>query len=81
MATQTNQKDMSAKGTPKRTLEVCEKCFLVECCCEADRLEDEENKRLEIEDFHKAKPGSRLWREQLECPCDFHQHLAVKHDA
>ena len=59
---------------------VCDKCYLIECCCEADRIEDEINKKKEIELFHKAKPGSRLWRKILECPCEEHQQNAKNED-
>ena len=53
---------------------ICEKCFLIECCCEADRKLRIENDKLEIELFHKAKVGSRLHRKIKECPCGQHDN-------
>jgi hypothetical protein len=50
----------------------CPKCYLIECCCEADKLEDLKNKKLEIQMFHNAKPGSRTFRKIKECPCGQH---------
>ena len=58
----------------------CPKCYLIECCCEADRLEYLKSQELEIQMFHSAKRGSRMWRKQLECPCKLHQHLAKAHN-
>ena len=51
---------------------ICDVCFLIECCCEADRIEDEKRKQKEIKMFHNAKPGSRLFRKMYECPCEYH---------
>jgi hypothetical protein len=43
---------------------------VIKCCCEADRLEYLKSQELEIQMFHSAKRGSRMWRKQLECPCE-----------
>ena len=52
--------------------ETCEKCFLIECCCEQDRLEGEQDRQKEIEMYHNAPVGSRLHRKIKECPCVKH---------
>jgi hypothetical protein len=38
--------------------------------------EEFEDKQKEIQLFHAAKKGSRLYRRILECPCEKHQWLA-----
>jgi hypothetical protein len=77
MTTETNQKNNKYVLTSEPT---CPKCYLIECCCEVDRLEYLKSQELEIQMFHSAKRGSRMWRKQLECPCELHQHLAKAHD-
>ena len=52
--------------------DVCENCFLIECCCEQDRLEGEQDRQKEIEMYHNAPVGSRLHRKIKECPCGKH---------
>ena len=59
-------------------IQTCLVCYLINCCCEADRLEDLKNENLEIEEYHNAKPGTRLWRKRHECPCKLHRQLANK---
>jgi hypothetical protein len=52
-----------------KTDTTCPKCYLIECCCEEDHIEYLKSQELEIQMFHSAKRGSRLWRKQSECPC------------
>ena len=88
------EEQMTTKSSYKDEIIVCEKCFLIECCCEADKISYLiENLEDDLKFYHintsNGKPSkkemrdfisSRRFRKGLECSCEAHTNLATYYD-